>query len=418
MPKVLIVVYHFLPYFYSYGGVARCTNLYFQLKEAGYEVKIVAAQGVPNSWFGKKELIDAKDIVYVSSLLNRLHGKIRSTRPDKIQHFKFKNLKRAVNFSLRAFIKILVPDYSIADCGKFQRKVSHLIENENFDNIIISTPKHGISLCAPSLKRKFGNRINLILDYRDSWNASAIFEPRNAVLRAVSHAMEKRVLKNVDHLTYVSPPVSDLIEKKLGFRPPSTLIMNGFEGERSIPKTIANITTQRKLLYFGAATDRPDSYRNISNLIQFCENQESLKLDIYGDLELLNHNLKDLRNVSYKGSVTPKQGAKLFQNYDWGIVLHTDPLSAAEVIPGKVFDYIRHSLPVFCITPENAEVSKMVLQEKIGISVGPDLQSLNNSLCSLFDERLSGEIRERYKEDGFSRFSRRAQLNLFLKLLR
>lgn len=417
-PKVLIVTYNFLPFFRSYGGVARCANLYLLLKHKGCEVKVVSADGVHFSWFGKEDLIDAKNIVYVPSLVNRIHGSIRSTKTAAEKASRTGSFTRFFSFLSRTAHKLLVPDYSVTDSRKFRKVVSSLVENEGYSNIVISTPKHGVSIIAPALKRRFGERVNLILDYRDSWNTSAIFEPRNRLLRAISHAMEKRILKSIDHLTYVSPSVPGSIEKKLGLRPPSTMIMNGFEGERSKPKQVIRESGRKKLLYFGAATDRPESYRDVSNLIRICESNDSLSLDIYGDLELVRHDLGALRNVRYNGTVTPDESGRVFSAYDWGIVLHTDPFSAAEVIPGKVFDYIQHSKPILCVTPTHAEVSKLIKREKIGISVEPDLASLTDCIDALFDEHLIHEITERYKRDDFDQFSRRSQLERFMELFR
>lgn len=415
-PKVLIVTYHFLPFFRSYGGVARCTNLYLLLKQKGYEVKVIAADGVHFSWFGKEDLIDAENLIYVPSLVNLMHGSIRSTKLAAGKAPSTGFFKRFFSFLSRTAHKLLVPDYSVTDSRKFRKVVSSLVENEGYTNIVISTPKHGVSIIAPALKRRFGKRVRLILDYRDSWNTSAIFEPRNGLLRVISHEMEKHILKSVDHLTYVSPSVPDSIEKKLGLRPPSTMIMNGFEGERSMPKQVKSESGRKKLLYFGAATDRPDSYRDVSNLISFCESNDSLSLDIYGDLELVRHELGALRNVHYKGTVTPEKSGQVFSAYDWGIVLHTDPLSATEVIPGKVFDYIRHSKPIICVTPKHAEVSKLIKRERIGISVEPDPASLTNCIDALFDEHLIHQITERYEHGDFDQFSRQSQLEKFMGL--
>lgn len=406
--KVIIVAYHFLPYFPSFGGVARVFYLYRLLKSKGFDVKIVTAKGMYFGYFGLENEIDKNDIFYVESKFNTKKSNLSQSKSNK-SYFK--------RFVKQVYDLFVIPDYSIFDVHSFLKVVLEL-NQESDHNIIISTPKHGISLLTIFLRRNVGTR-KIILDYRDSWNTTTIFKKKNRVSNAVSVFLERKVLSKIDYFTYVSPVVVELIKDELDINltGKSKLIYNGYEPLKNSQQKLS-VLGSKSLIYFGSASDNPSSYRCVSTLIEVSSKIPDLCLDFYGELELSHISLNDYKNISYKGSVPTRELYSYVNNYTWSVILHTDEGSAREVIPGKFYDCLKFEMPILCICPVNSQVSKMVIDLGVGVVLDPIKLNVDSLISVVDNVSLLKSIHQVYQNNDFSFFSRDNQLENFIDILR
>lgn len=389
-------------------------NLYENLKLNGIETKLLSAKGEFFGYFGHKDRIDDNDVLYYNSLVSAKKKSLSNSTPNK---------KSGLKSLLVDFLKmhLVIPDYTTLDIYNAYTKAKVIIEKEGINVIVISVPKHGISLVALLLRLKFGNRVKIILDYRDGWNTQPIFKMGNPVSQAISVFLEKKVINAVDHITYVSPVVISMLESKfdLELKERSTLIYNGFEknNSRNEHNQICYDKDNIRLVYFGSATDSESSYRNVEFLIDFVRQNKHIKLDFYGELVITRINLDDIENVNYKGVVDTKKLVDLARNYDWSCIVHTDEESAREVIPGKFYDSINLKLPALCLVPPSCQVSLMVEEHKIGLCVEPNLDSLNESLALIENKDKYFSFVSNLHSEELNFFERKVQMKRFSQLI-
>jgi len=317
---------------------------------------------------------------------------------------------------------LLIPDYSIIDLFSFWKKLRSIVHDKNIQIIIITVPKHGISLIAIFAKFFYKHKVNIILDYRDSWNTQPIFCQTSFFGNIISRYFEKLVLNNIDYFTFVSPIVPKLIKTELGIdlSNRSLLIYNGFDSSLGIRYRESNIIMgdKLKLMYIGSANDRLKSYRNVSFLFEYTIHNPNVYIDFYGELELTNHNLQQYPNISFKGSVPTNKLKEISADYNWCIVLHTDKNSSREVIPGKFYDCINLKLPVLCLADQNSEVSQMVSRYNIGIVCNPSIKDILDNQHKLFDNDLLNLLNTNLTNDSLQLFERDNQLLKFLDIIK
>jgi glycosyltransferase involved in cell wall biosynthesis len=320
--------------------------------------------------------------------------------------------------ALKSFLKkinnsFIIPDYSIFSVFNVFKKAKEIIFLSEIDTVIISAPPNGLSLVVPLLKRNY-KKLNVILEYRDSWNTQPIFAKNNRISNYISIKLEKFILRRIDHFVYVSPIVPRLLLDVLGVdvEHKSTLIMNGFVEPQDLDYKNAFLKkTDISLAYFGVLNDFEDSFRSIKKLKELLlRSPEIVSLDLYGHVEFQDFDLESESNISYKGSVDHSAVFGISQNYDFLVMLHTDEASAIEPIPGKFFDYLLSRKPILCVMSKRSFIAQFIEHNRLGLVVDPsDIAEIN-----------LGNALEAFKyNNGFdiSPYSRSSQFAKYIPLL-
>ncbi len=228
-PKVLIIARDFVPYCFSFGGVVRVLKLAEYLGENGVEVFVLAAKGEEISYYGYRDLVRSLKVTYMKDRLQPLLNRITDTSSDsalqKINRSSagFRLFKKFVN-------EISIPDVGVYFVGKFIREASRMVRQHGIRNVLVTSPPPSTLLAGYALKRKFGDRVNLIVDYRDSWNIGYVGRKRFPLADRLNRALENRILRNVDRFLHVSQPILDGLTPRVpDLAAKSTLVMNGYD---------------------------------------------------------------------------------------------------------------------------------------------------------------------------------------------
>ena len=409
MKNILIITYNFVPNSPTFGSVARCTYLYKYLDEADFNVKVLSVGGKNFGYFGHDDL-KRSDLHYVYS---RLKVK-KQSQFNKVRTMDGSPFSR----SLKSFLKtinnsLIIPDYSIFSVSKVYKKAKEIILASAIDYVIISAPPNGLSLVLPLLKHRF-KKLKVILEYRDSWNTQPIFTKNNKVSNYLSIALEKYILRRVDHLVYVSPVVPKLLLDVLhiDMKHKSTLIMNGFVEPKVFNyKRVLRKKTGISLAYFGVINDFENSFRSIKILKELLvKTAEISALDLYGHVEFENFDLDSESNINYRGTVDHAAVFGISQEYDFLVMLHTDEASSIEPIPGKFFDYILSKKPILCVMSKRSFISQFIERNGLGLIVDP-------SEISDFNFKYALEKFDYNYEFDISPFSRSSQFSKYIPLL-
>ncbi|MFC1826330.1 hypothetical protein ACFLZQ_00155, partial [Thermodesulfobacteriota bacterium] len=320
-----------------------------------------------------------------------------------------------------AIENIFIPDAGISMVNQYTEIADQLINKHSIKNIIVSSPTHSMQLVGKSLKKRFGEKINFIADFRDSWNTRPTFGKHFFISDYISRKMERGVLSNCDHFTYVSEPILTKIEDTfhLNIKSRATLIMNGFNESIQIHQNDeAKKRDKIKIGYFGTATDLAKSNLSIHTLLEVLkpnpEFQEGLEFYFYGALGFAYHDPKDFPCIQNKGSVSHADALKKMGEMDFLLLLYSDPKSSDEVITGKIFEYISRKKPIICLSPKNMEARRIIEMYGIGITIDiedpKDIKKKIESLPTFLNKDF-------YKDLDISQFKRENQYKKFLELL-
>jgi len=299
------------------------------------------------------------------------------------------------------------------------RAALELIEKKGIADVIITTPTHHAQLIGLFLKQHLKDKINLIVDYRDSWFTNNFYRKKGAVSRFFSEQKEKTILNGCDYFTYISEPMLAQILSQYGlkdFKEKSRLIMNGYNKEVDLSSVSKNESGPIKIGYFGLLTDAKNSFRNIETLVSALkeapELQDKMEFYFYGDVRLVNTSLDGIKNIHIKNSVSHDEALNLMSTMDYLLIIHSNPLTSEEVITGKFFEYVSVKVPILNLTPPVMEANKLVRQYDIGQIIDiSTTKSVKTGLKKM--SRMSGC----YDDLDVTIFSREHQYKLFLDCL-
>lgn len=418
--KVLILVRAFVPYYPSLGGVIRMIKLANYLVRQGYEVFVVAAKGKYISDFGYAHDIAQLKITYYTDKAQEQYSRkyastiLAATKPCQYQHL--------IDRLLQLAKMVLIPDPGILFVLTQYLCAKRIIETESISHIIVSSPAHSSQLAGWLLKRHFGKRINLIVDYRDSWNCTDRFMPRGRIGRFISRRMEAAVLRSADHLTYVSAPMlSKLNASFFDVSSKASMIMNGYDlaMKAQSPATHTSNPYCVTLGYFGRASDAPGSVNDPTNLFRAIKSfSGTIRLAVYGPVLLQRSPQQTVSSaVSLHGSIEHTAALREMARMDVLVMLYTGTLGSDEVVSGKIFDYMLAGRPILVIGPKNMEARRIILEKGIGYWADCNsLFSLQSTLETIYDDWRHDRLHS-YPLEYVAEFDRDKQNSKFLPLL-
>ena len=389
------------------------------LNKTGFKVYVISYKGTLFSYYGYDELVKEIDISYIEN-------NMKPVKPDN----KNANIKDILNFRLKKLIKdltnfFIIPDQTARMTNTYFKHASALIKKECIENVIISSPPHSMQKIGIKLKVKYKNRINLVVDYRDSWNNSTIFSQKNPIRKFLAKEIEKKVLKSADKFTYVSPPILSKIITAYGINisDKSTLIMNGYNSDANAvkPKTSQRSSKNKKITigHFGAVTDNPKAFRSVHKLFRILSENKNIgnKLEFYffgtNKFKLSDEELPDC--VHTVMSLPHNKAIEKMHDMDYLLLIHSDKSNSDEVITGKLFDYISVKKPIICLSPEDMEAKRMIEKNNIGFWINYDNSA---DMINKFVKIEKNDYRNSYDSMDVEKYDRNSQNKRFLNLLK
>ncbi|ATI50375.1 glycosyltransferase family 4 protein [Bacillus tropicus] len=337
MKKILMVTQNFYPEIGSASN--RMKNIYLELNERGYDVKILTSDpSYPNRnlykdssyWYDKNI---EKDIV-------RIHPKTR-----KYTRNLFRRLMLYIEVAFRLILEI---------CK----------DKEKYDYIFVSTPSIFIPVAGMFAKRKM--KAKLIVDVRDLWPESLIgigFFNKNWILKfayklehKIYHAADNIIINSKGFYSYISS--TGIAPNRISFMPNSLT-----EKELStVPKK--NTSDQLTVIYTGNIGLAQD----IEKLILIAEHLKeykniSFKIIGYGyQKRELGESIeaKQLPNIQLIDPKNREDTLAEIVNADIAYVSLVEKDVFKKVLPGKVMDYMSMRKP---IVADVAGYAKEVIEE-------------------------------------------------------
>ena len=417
--KILIICRDFIPYYPTFGGVIRVLTLAEFLLNHGREVYVLTSTGKDFGTFGYDYLLNKIHVDYVEDKWKEnFQQRIKKATQGNLDNKK-KTLVNRFKDKLKDFIlDFIIPDTGIFVTKSYYKKAKKIIQTHDIKNIMVSSPPHSMQLPGSKLKKYFGDDLNLIIDYRDSWNTTSIFSKKYFVNQFISRRKEKKALARCDYFIYISQPIKDKAEKtfKLNLEAKSSLVMNGFHKE--IQTKEREDHDKIHLGYFGVLSTKKDSIRDASKLFELFKDPEinsRIELMVYGQLDNDNDEIYEYPGLHFYRSVSHSEALRKMGQMDFLLIVHSDPDNSDEVITGKLFEYIAVKKPVVCLSPKNMEARRII--ENNGIGMGIDIEKpdeIRDKLLKLPEYKGY----DFYKNVDISRFKREEQYKKILSLLK
>ncbi|MFT0602936.1 glycosyltransferase family 4 protein [Bacillus cereus] len=374
MKKILMVTQNFYPEIGSASN--RMKNIYLELNERGYDVKILTSDpSYPNrnlykdSSYWYDENIE-KDIV-------RIHPKTR-----KYTRNLFRRLILYIEVAFRLILAI---------CK----------DKEKYDYIFVSTPSIFIPVAGMFAKRKM--KAKLIVDVRDLWPDSLIgigFFNKNWILKfaykleyKIYHAADNIIINSKGFYSYISS--TGIAPNRISFMPNSLT-----EKELStVPKK--NISDQLTVIYTGNIGLAQD----IEKLILIAEHLKeykniSFKIIGYGyQKKELGESIeaKQLPNMQLIEPKNREDTLAEIVDADIAYVSLVEKDVFKKVLPGKVMDYMSMRKP---IVADVAGYAKEVIEDAQCGFVTEDrtVAELSDYIIKLAQDK---QLRNRLGENGY-----------------
>lgn len=321
------------------------------LKKKGHNVTILTAEF---PW-GDNSLID---------LLPRDQRVLKTRTPIfvKLQKILMKKnflkpLLKVFNISSNIF---LIPDIQMFWDIQAIKLIKKLYKKKNnFDLVITSSGSYTAHIVGRWLKKN--HNIPWVAEYGDPWGVDEYGE-----VKSINHALEQKLLRYVDGITFTTPTTIDVYNKVSNFpMEKMRLIPCGYEFIIADPVK-EKAEQKKKISYTGVAYA---SSRNLSNAIKAISNVSSnnFQLDMVGTFsEKYKNEAKLLSNldINFKGRVSYRESLNHIASSD--ILLHIGNKGIMQV-PGKTYIYLSSKKPILYIQQSNIDPTLALLKKFGGV---------------------------------------------------
>jgi len=368
MNKVLIVTYYWPP---SGGaGVQRWLKFSKYLLEFGWEPIILTVDpefaAYPVTDFSLKEDLPSSVRVYTTPAINyfSIYKKDKSNIPSA--GFA-NNVDNSLKGKLLRFIRgnFFLPDPRRGWNNYAFRKACGLIESEEIQHIITTSPPHSTQLIGLKLKKKYPG-IKWIADLRDPWTDIYYYKQfyPTIISRAIDLKYEKSVLKKADKLITVGASLKTLFSSKIkGLEKKCEVITNGYD-ESDFKEFSDSSPSIFTLTYVGTLSDIYPIEGLIPALKAMHTTGKDFILRFVGTVsektrkmlesEIPAKYLEFLPYADHNKAIQYMTGSSLLILI---IPLHQ---SNKSIITGKIFEYLASLKPVLCLGPVDGDAAAII----------------------------------------------------------
>jgi len=365
MKKVLVITYYWPP---SGGaGVQRWVKFIKYFKDQNIDPYIISVD--PD--FASYPVIDnslINDIpentnVYLTKT-NEPYSFYRKINNNQTPYAGFAN-EGSPNFfqKIARFIRgnFFIPDSRKGWIDFAYKKAIEVLERENIDSVITTSPPHSTQLIGLKLKETLN--IKWIADLRDPWTDiyyyKSMLHTKWAKRKDLNY--EKKVIEKSDKIVVVSDSIKQLLINKSNLIKESKIhvIPNGFDEDDFLVLS-TNKNKKFILSYVGTITkDYPlDSIKkSITNL--------NINLEFTGKAD---EPTKYLLNgiAGFNNYVKHKESINLLLASDMLLLVIPKIANNKGILTGKLFEYLGARKPILCIGPTDGDAAKIIQECKAG----------------------------------------------------
>ena len=292
------------------------------------------------------------------------------------------------------FARFIRGNFFIPDARKGWNKFAFkaakvLLDEQTFDCVVITSPPHSSQLIGLKIKSLYN--IPWIADMRDPWTDiyyyDKLIQTRWAKKRDLN--LEKKVLNTADKVIVVSGQTKTLLAQKVDFPQKIEVIPNGYDQSDFDYSNITPRTTNDFLISY---TGTISNNYPIENFIQSVEDIDSdiLKVEFVGDANLELKNRAVNLPFLFKEFVPHNLSIAQLINSDSLLLVIPKVTNNANIVPGKLFEYLAAQKPIILIGPKNGDTAKIVEECNSGKCFDyTEIETMKEYISSLIKEKQS-----------------------------
>lgn len=428
MKKILIITYYWPP---SGGaGVQRWLKLSKYLCEKGLEVHVLTVDEkyasymqldptlsediCPNLTIHKTRSFEP--INYYARLVGRKNVPVAGFA--NVNNKKF--TQKLIN-SIRS--NFFIPDPRRGWKRFAFKKAMSVIQKENIDTVITTSPPHSTQLIGLSLKKKAN--ITWIADLRDLWT-DIYYYPilgHSFISRYIDRKLEKKVLLSADKIITVGHSFKNIFLTKSPEIAPEKIkvIPNGYDPvdfstpDKPAPGEVFTIC------YTGTMADqyRPEAFfEAVGTLIRQSPGIK-IKVQLVG---YISDGIRTCINslqipCEFIDTVPHSEVTRYQQNADLLLLVTPEIQQGEGIVPGKLFEYLASKKKILAIGPETGDVARILNSCRAGKIFGrTDSASIAAYLNEVIDQ-YKNKTDSGTDEQRIKRFSRPYQAKQVMAML-
>jgi len=302
--------------------------------------------------------------------------------------------------AIQAFrLWLMVPDDLIGWLPFAALRAAAVIRREKPELIITSSWPHSVQLLGLLLKKIF--KLPWIADFRDNWAGHPHYFFPTQAHRKLNAWMEKAVVRNADLVTFAYG-LKQAQEAHPRFKAKFRELSNGFrerdfQGVEPMPQTGFN------MLFLGAlygAHGPKNFFQALQRLLRdHPELKSELKLRLIGqffpfDLALAKeYGLEEV--VTFMEFIPHNQVFRWMLAADVLVLILSGDVESSQVVPGKVFEYLRSPAWVLGVIPEGETAEILRAAGGAMIASGRDPEKIAEAILKLHRLWKQGQKPER-----------------------
>ena len=430
MKKKLVIFTYYWP---PSGGPAVQRWLAFSNLLIGHNVEITVITPHPEN--ATYPFLDHK-------LVNDIHEKIKVIQiPSKDSFYLYKKLigrgkvpssgfineKNSLTQRIARFIRgnFYFPDPRKNWLKQALKEASHLIQSENYTNIITAGPPHSTHFVGLKLKKKYPN-INWICDFHDAWTDIWFYDKllKTNLAKLIDKKMEKLILDRADHVLTVGEFLKLKLIETTTLKNESKfhLISMGYDKDidYSEIKTEGNPFT---ISYTGTIDHQYHAEIIFEALGRLKKKQIDIQLRFVG---LVSDNLKKLVKVKnledvvlFFDYVPHHESIEYLRSSDCLLLVSPDVKSEQLIIPGKIYEYLATKKTIINIGDVRSNTAQIITECNAGINIDRnEIDKLTEFLLNYITNWDSNKDYSPYKSNlVHEKYSRKEEVKKINKLL-
>lgn len=431
MKKVLVVAYHFPPG--GGPGVQRVLKHVTYLHEAGWKPIVLT---VENGDFPARDesllekIPDHVDVHRVRiyepyDLYRALMGK-RSAAID-VNVNKSSSHRSGWKERLAEFIRatFFIPDARVGWLLTAVKAGKELIERENIDAIYTSSPPYTCALIGRALHRQ--TKRPWVAGFRDPWTGFLTTPDRWFLPAAIDRSLERSVFAEADAVECAwQGIIEDAITKYPTLdRSKFHHVPNGFDSN-DMPRVTYVKNDVFTITYTGSMYGR----RNPAKFLRALELLESRGVlapenvrirfvgrfgdDVRSMLEASSF-ASSVENIAY---VPHAESIAYLMQSDVLLLIVDEAKESAEIVPGKVYEYIGTYRPVIALAPHGSAIEQLILETNAGMSAPQeDVEAVATIVATMYARWRNNEPMATPNIDEVGKYERRESAHYLARIL-
>ncbi len=405
MKKVLIISYYFPP---SGGsGVQRWLKFVKYLPKFGYEPIVLTVDPTVASYpqIDTTLLQDIPSLVRVERTTTReilsLYKRVSPTK--EIPYGGFANENTNTFFSiLSRFVRgnLFLTDPR-RGWNKFAyKKACELIEQEQIDTVITTSPPHSTQLIGLKLKKRFSS-IQWIADLRDPWRDIFYYKDTYPTWLAdkLNAYYERAVLQQADQLITVSNGCKNLFLQHAAVADKFHVIPNGYDEDDFEQLPVDKTADKFVISYIGVLS----GLYCIDGLIDAVANlsasyKQQLIIRFVGKIapeirqKLSEKGIDDM--LEFVDYVPHNEALRYMKNAHLLLLLLPHASTNTGILTGKLFEYMASETPILMLASDTEEATQLLQSCQAGRAVNPldstaIQQAIENAIDGKWDKASS-----------------------------